>query len=306
MGETWGTHMSVGIRPFTCRLFAYDRAIRGKITQAGTRVPWAVTSPSGEARPWRALPELLDQLRVLTSSDLKVRYGRGGWQFIKWLVDPFALTGVYLLLVRFIFYRSPPGIGLSIACSIIPFQLILMTVTNSLTAVQLRRSIIANMRFKRYLLPISTGITEAIGFAASLTLLALMMAIYGVTPGPSIVWLLVVLAVTVILGIAIAYPMTLIGVWAPDSRGMILSVMRTAYYLAPGLVTLSAIHGRTNELVRFNPLTGLFEALRHSVLYKTSPPAWELLYPLAAALLLLAVFVPIYLREQVHFAKVLE
>jgi hypothetical protein len=85
-----------------------------------------------------------------------------------------------------------------------------------------------------------------------------------------------------------------------------LSAVRATYFLAPGLVTLSAIHGRTNGWVRANPLTGLFEALRHAVLYRSSPPAWELLYPLAAAALILAVFVPIYSREQRHFAKVLE
>jgi lipopolysaccharide transport system permease protein len=256
--------------------------------------------------PRRAAREVLDQLRVLTSSDLKVRYGRGGWQLVKWLIDPFALTGVYLLMVTFIFYRRPHAAGLSIACSIIPFQLITMTVTNGLSAVQLRRSIIANMGFRKALLPISTALTEAAGFVASLTLLALMMAVYGVAPAASIVWLPLVLVVTVLLGVAVAYPVTLIGIWAPDLRGLLLSVMRTAYYLAPGLVTLAAISGRTNTLVRLNPLTGLFEALRHAVLYRTSPPAWELLYPLAVSVLIVVLFLPLYMREQRHFAKVLE
>jgi hypothetical protein len=36
-----------------------------------------------------------------------------------------------------------------------------------------------------------------------------------------------------------------------------------------------------------------------------SPPAWELLFPLGLALLLIAVFVPVYRRQQRHFAKVL-
>jgi lipopolysaccharide transport system permease protein len=252
--------------------------------------------------------EVLDQLRLLISSDLKVRYGRGGWQLVKWLVDPFALTGVYLLMVRFIFYRQhqPSAVGLSIACSIIPFQLVTMTVTNALSAVQLRRSIIANMRFRKALLPISTALTEGAGFVASLTLLAAMMAVYGVAPAASIAWLPIVLAATVLLGMAVAYPVTLIGIWAPDLRGLLLSGVRTAYYLAPGLVTLAAIHGRTNTLVRANPLTGLFEALRHAVMYRSSPPAWEVLYPLAFSALLLILFVPLYAREQHHFAKVLE
>jgi ABC-type polysaccharide/polyol phosphate export permease len=85
-----------------------------------------------------------------------------------------------------------------------------------------------------------------------------------------------------------------------------MSLVRMAYYLAPGLVVLAAIRGRTNDLVRANPLTALFEAMRHAVLYRSSPPAWELLYPLGVAVVLLIVFVPIYLREQRHFAKVLE
>jgi ABC-type polysaccharide/polyol phosphate export permease len=248
----------------------------------------------------------VDQLRALTVSDLRTRYGRGGWQPIKWLIDPFALVGVYLLLVRFIFYRTPHAIGLSLACSIIPFQLVTMTISSSLNAVQLRRSILANMPFRRLLLPVSTTVTEALGFGASLLLLALMMALYGVAPSLSILWLPVALAETIAFSVAVAFPATLIGIWAPDLRGLMLSAVRAAYFLAPGLVTLSSIHGSTNELVRVNPLTGLFESFRHAVLYRSPPAAWELVVPLAATALILAIFVPIYRREQPHFAKVIE
>jgi lipopolysaccharide transport system permease protein len=247
---------------------------------------------------------VFDQLWVLTSSDLRARYGRGRWQLVKWLIDPFALVGVYLLLVTFIFYRRPYAVGLALACSIIPFQLITMTVSNSLNAVQLRGAIIANMRFPRILLPIATTVTETFGFAASLVLLALMMGIYGVAPTVNLLWLPLVLAVTVLFGVAVAYPATLIGIWAPDTTGLVLSFVRAAYFLAPGLVTLAEIRGRTNTLVRLNPLTGLIESLRHAALYGSSPPAWELVYPFAVAVVMLLIFVPVYRREQRHFAKV--
>jgi lipopolysaccharide transport system permease protein len=266
---------------------------------AGARVG-AVSSPLH-----KSLGQVVDQLFVLTASDLRARYGRGGWQLIKWLIDPFALVGVYMLMVTFIFYRRPPAAALSLGCSIIPFQLMTMTVTNSLGAVQLRAPILGNMRFSRILLPISTTLTETLGFAASLVLLAMLMAVYGQAPTMHLLWLIPALTVTVILGIAVAYPTTLIGVWAPDIRGVMLSFVRATYLLAPGLVTLSAIHGRTNTLVRLNPLTGLFEAIRHAVLYRSAPPAWELLYPLGFAIALLLIFVPIYWREQDHFAKLL-
>ncbi len=247
----------------------------------------------------------VEQLYVLTFADLRARYGRGGWQLVKWLIDPFALVGVYVLLVRFIFYRRLHAAGVSLACSVIPFQLVTMTVNNSLGIVKARKQIVGNMRFKRVLLPASAALTETFGFGASLAVLAVTMAVYGVTPKLSLLWLPLVLLEVILFGAAVAYPASLVGLWAPDMRGLVLSLSRATYYLAPGFVALTAIHGQANALVRINPMTGLFEDLRHAVIYGTSPPAWELLYPLAVALVLLAVFVPIYKREQAHFAKVI-
>jgi len=247
-----------------------------------------------------------EQLLVLTSSDLRSRYGRGRWQLVKWLIDPFALVGVYLLMDTFIFYRRPYAAGLSLACSVIPFQMITMTVQSSLDAVRQRGAILGNMRFRRVLLPFSTALTEACGFAGSLTLLALMIAVYRVAPSAQILWLPVGLVLTLLLGITVAYPVTLIGVWAPDMRGLMMSAVRAAYYLAPGFVTLSTIHGRTQTWVKVNPLTSLFELLRHAVLYRSAPPLWELLVPAGWIIALLLLFVPIYNREQRHFAKLLE
>ena len=42
------------------------------------------------------------------------------------------------------------------------------------------------------------------------------------------------------------------------------------------------------------------------LLYGESPPAWTILYPLAFSLVLVAMFLPIFIREQRHFAKVVE
>src|ERR1700722_15494156 len=93
----------------------------------------------GRRRRGASAMALIEQLLVLTSSDLRARYGRGRWQLVKWLVDPFALVGVYLLMVTFIFYRRPHDVGLSLACSIIPFQMVTMTVQGSLDSVRQRQ-----------------------------------------------------------------------------------------------------------------------------------------------------------------------
>ena len=247
----------------------------------------------------------VDALLALTESDLRARYGRGPSRFVKWLLDPFAVVGIYLLLVTVVLERGGRAPGLAIACAVVPFQLVMSTIVNALNAVSNRSSIILNMAFQRVLIPVASALTETIAFAASLGLVALMMAIYGIAPTAAVVWLPLVIAINVVLGIACAYGASLMGLWLPDLRPFAVSFVRTMFFLAPGLVPLAEIGGRANQLLRINPLTGLFEAYRAIFVAGHRPAAWQLLYPLAAALLLLAVFVPIYVRDQRQFAKVL-
>jgi ABC-type polysaccharide/polyol phosphate export permease len=245
-----------------------------------------------------------DVLLVLTLSDLRVRYGRGPWRVAKWLLDPFALVGVYLMLVTFVLDRGGRTPGLSLACAVVPFQLLMTTVINAMGAVDLRRSIILNMRFLRVLIPVSALLTATVAFVGSLVLFPVMMVAYQVAPAPSIFWLPAVLATNVLLALGLAFPASLFGLWFRDLRVIATSLVRTAFFVAPGLVALSEIPGRAGELLRLNPLTGLFESYRDVFLFQQRPAAWQLLYPVAVGLLLLAVFVPTYRREQQHFAKV--
>jgi lipopolysaccharide transport system permease protein len=244
-----------------------------------------------------------DLLWVLTKSDLLVRYGRGQLRFLKWVLDPIAALGVYLLLVAFVLDQGEFATGLSLACAIVPFQLLLATTINAISSVNMRGSILVNMRFPRMLIPASAVLTESIAFVATLLLLPIMMIIYGVEPTIAIAWMPLALLVTGVFAVALAYPATLFGIWYPDLQPFAVSVARAAFFLAPGLIALDQITGATRDLLPFNPLTGLFETYRDALLYGQAPAAWEVLVPLGAAALILAITLPIYRREQPELAK---
>ncbi len=235
-----------------------------------------------------------------------MRYGRGRLTMVKWLLDPYAAAGVYLLLVAFVLDRPGEHAGLSLACAIVPFQLVLMTVLNSLSSVQSRRSIVVNMRFERSLIPFSSAVAEAVGFLATFTLIVVMMVAYGVEPTLAVLWLPVLVAVTFVVAVATAYPVALIGLWFPDARPIMLSLTRAAFFVAPGVVALNQISDETSDWLRANPLTGLFESFRSVFLYGESPAAWELLVPCAYAVVALALFAPLFRREGPQFAKLVE
>jgi lipopolysaccharide transport system permease protein len=252
----------------------------------------------------RSLRRRAELLLALTESDLRARYGRGGVRLVKWLLDPFALVGVYLLLVSVVLDRPGTAPGLSLACAVVPFQLLMMSVINAMGAVDLRRSIILNMSFERTFIPASSVLTETVAFAASFLLLVLMLAVYRIEPTLALLWFPVVVAVNVLLAVALAYVASLVGIWFSDLRQFAISAVRTLFFLAPGLVPLSLIGGRANDLLRLNPLSGVFEGYRSVLLYGTRPSAWELLVPTAISLVVLAIALPIYVSEQKQFAKV--
>jgi ABC-type polysaccharide/polyol phosphate export permease len=115
----------------------------------------------------------------------------------------------------------------------------------------------------------------------------------------------VVLAGTLALSLAVAYPATLLGLWMPEMSTIAISAVRTMFFVAPGLVALDEVLGRTHDLLKLNPLSGIFESYRAILLDGVAPAAWMILVPLAYAAVIAAVVVPLFRREERHFAKLL-
>lgn len=253
----------------------------------------------------RDLPAAVDLLRALTEADLQFRYGRGPLRFLRWMLEPFALVGVYLILMTVVLDRPGEAPGLSLAAAIVPFQLVMATVTNAMVALDIRRPILLNMGFRRTLIPVSSALTESMSFSASFVLIIVMMVIYDVGPTTALVWLPLVVVVTLYVAVSAAYAACLLAVWLHELKPFLLSFVRMLFFLGPGLVPLAQTSGDVRQILELNPFSGLFELYRDVFLTGETPAAWEFLYPMGIASLLLAVFVPIFRAEQRQFAKVL-
>lgn len=241
-------------------------------------------------------------LFALARSDLRIRYGRGAWQLVKWLIDPFALVGIYLLL-RVILGRGGEAAGLGVACAVVPFQVVLLSATSAMSAISLREPILLNMRFDRMLIPPAAVLTESLAFGASFLLFPTTMAVYGVGPTAALLWLPILLGITLLLAFGVAWPAALLGVWIPHVKVFAAQALRILFFASAGLVGLREVSPRVRDWMIFNPFTGLFESYRHVFLYGESPVWWHLLVPAGVGAGLALLFIPIYRREQRHLAK---
>lgn len=252
----------------------------------------------------RSIRRTADLLRALTEADLRYRYGRGPGRFLRWLLEPFALLGVYLLLITFVLDRPGTAPGLSLAAAIVPFQFVIATVTNAMQAIDIRRPILLNMRFERKVIPLSSMFTESAAFSASFLLFVVTMAAYHVAPTSALAWLPLIVLVNLYLATAGAYAASLLGLWLHELKPFLLSFVRMLFFLGPGLVPLAAANSSSRQILQFNPLAGLFEAYRSVFLDGHAPETWMLVNPFVIGTAILLVFVPIYRSEQREFAKV--
>jgi lipopolysaccharide transport system permease protein len=252
----------------------------------------------------RSLLRWLNVLRALTEADLRFRYGRGPGRIARWLLEPLALVGVYLLLISFVLGRPGNAPGLALAAAIVPFQLVMNTVANAMNAVHIRRPIVLNMGFDRKLIPFSATLSESASFVASFLIVVVMMIAYRVSPTLMLLWLPLVVLVNLYLAVAAAYAATVLGLWLWEFKPFLLSFVRMLFFLGPGLVPLSQTGSGVRQWLQLNPLTGMFESYRDVFLDGHAPARWQLAYPVVVASILLLIFIPLYRSEQRHFAKV--
>ena len=197
------------------------------------------------------------------------------------------------------------AVGLSIACAVVPFQIVLLSSTSAMRRVSLREPILLNRRFDRMLMPPSAVLTETLAFAASFVMFPLMMAIYWRrTDGR----------------IAVACPWSwrrprcwrwawrgprrCSGVWAPNLQALASSGAAHPVLRRPGPRRAVRGLGRASyDWIVFNPLSGLFEVVSARLPLRRRPRVLAARLSDRLGLLLMALFLPLYRREQRHFAK---
>jgi lipopolysaccharide transport system permease protein len=159
--------------------------------------------------------------------------------------------------------------------------------------------------FPRILLPLSVCVSVMLDFLVGLTLLCVLMPIYGVPLQWSILllplWLLLLL--TVSLGIGL-YAAALV-VSYRDVQTALPVLLQLLLYGSPVAYGVAVVPARLRELYMLNPLAGLIEAMRWSLL-GTGTLHWQnVIYAGIAAFVVFGIGVFAFTSMERRFADVI-
>jgi len=238
------------------------------------------------AESWRSR-----QLAVMLAlRNIKIRYKQTVLGSAWIIIQPILLTGALTLVLGG--FLQVPSDGL-------PYALFAFTGTTlwsafqrtiNDTAISLASSggIILKVYFPRILIPSAALFTAIADFAPIYAVLILSVVAYGAFPGWPILLSPVFMLLALLLAFGAGLWVTMLDTIYRDVRLVIPSALQLAFYASPVMYSATAVPQHWQWLYHLNPLVGLLQGFRWSLIAGAAPPAGlDIGWSVALAILLL-------------------
>ena len=232
-----------------------------------------VLEPGRAARNyWGDLWRYRDLLYVLAWRDLAVRYKQTVIG-VAWAVVRPAVT-----LLVFVAFRRVTGLesgavpdAILVFAAVLPWQSFSTSLSEASASLIGNASLISKVYFPRLIVPFAAVITSFVDFLITLGILALLMLWYGFAPGPGIVALpvFVLLAFGLSLGAGLFF--AALNVKYRDFRYIVPFIVQFGVFVSPIAFTTADVPERWRLLYALNPLVGIIDGFRWSILGGHAP-----------------------------------
>jgi lipopolysaccharide transport system permease protein len=229
--------------------------------------------------PLRELRDRREVALVLALRELKLRYKQTLLGVAWVVVQP--LAGVVVFSVLFGTVADLPSDGLPYPVFVFSglliwsyFQASVAGATQSLVE---SRELVTKIYFPRLLVPLAAVLPRLIDLGLALVVLAGVMIVYGVAPSPAIVLFPVVLALTITFTLGVGLWLSAFHVRFRDAGVAITFVLQLWLYLSPVVFPSSLAEGWLRVLLSVNPVTGLVDLARWTLVAGKAPPPEDLI-----------------------------
>jgi lipopolysaccharide transport system permease protein len=217
----------------------------------------------------RELYQYREVAYVLIRRDLIVRFRQTyfglAWLLFKPLMLMLAMSFAFGFLAGFEKNHAAPY-PLIIFCGVIPWYFFSNAVPDSMNSLLGHIHIIQKTYFPRAILPIAAVAVDAIEFGVAWLLFALGCLWFGYLPGWQIVFFPLFFAQLIALCVVIGLLLSVVNVQFRDIGNLIPFLLTIGFFVTPAGYTLTRIPQHWQTLYALNPLVGIIEGMRWSLL----------------------------------------
>jgi lipopolysaccharide transport system permease protein len=209
-----------------------------------------------------------ETLLVLSWREVLVRYKDTllgvGWSILRPLVTMTAFALVFGRIAGL--SRGEESYFILVLAAVIPWQFFSSSVDECGSSLILNRNLVTKVYFPRILIPLSTMLTSFIELIVSLIILAILMAWFGVLPSWRLLCLPVFLLIMIICSAGVGLWVAALNVKYRDFRYILPFALQIGAYASPVGYPASAVPDHWRVLYAMNPMVGIMEGFRWSIL----------------------------------------
>jgi lipopolysaccharide transport system permease protein len=230
--------------------------------------------------------------------DVKVRYKQTTLGVAWAVLQPLLTMIVFTLLFGRLGKMPNDGIPYPLFYfgALLPWMYFSATLANSGNSLVMNANLITKVYFPRVILPTSAAFSGLVDFAIGCVLLIGIMAYYGIPPGwKLLMWPpLVVLLFSLALGVSMT--LAALNVKYRDIKYTLPFLVQLWLFVTPVIYPTSIVPDRYRLLVGLNPLSGLIDAFRSS-LVPARAIDWQLLWMSSVVTIALFAAGAVYFRR---------
>ena len=224
------------------------------------------------AHYWRDLWRYRELMSFLAWRDITVRYKQTAIG-IAWAVLRPALT-----LLVFVAFRRMAGLQQSavpdvvlVLAAVLPWQFFASALSESSGSLIGNTGLISKVYFPRLIIPIAAIATALVDFLVTLVLLALLMVWYGVAPDVRLLALPAFVLLAGVLSLGLGLLLAALTVSYRDFRYVVPFLVQMGLFVSPVAFATSQVPERWRSLYALNPLVGIIDGFRWSILGGRTP-----------------------------------
>jgi lipopolysaccharide transport system permease protein len=215
---------------------------------------------------------------VLAQRTLKLRYRQTSLGVAWALLQP--LAGLAIFTVVFGRLAKLPSDGLPYAVFVYPAMCLWTYLSTSITAAAMELPqnphLVTRVYFPRILSPAAATLPGLIDLVIALALTAILLVAYSVAPGPELLLLPLWIAAAGALAFGVGTLLAAVNVKYRDVRYVLPFLLQTWFFLSPMVFPSSLVSDEWRAVYALNPIVGLVDGLRWSLVGAPAPPLADL------------------------------
>ncbi|MBV8553678.1 MAG: ABC transporter permease [Acidobacteriaceae bacterium] len=242
----------------------------------------------------------------LAVREIKVRYKQTAVGILWALIQPLFTMLIFSLFFGRLGKMPSDGIPYPIfsLAALIPWTFFAAGLTAASNSLVGNSNLITKVYFPRLAIPISAILSGIVDFAIGLALLLVFMMFKGFYPGPNLVWFPAFLLLALITALGFGLWLSALNVEYRDVRYVVPFLVQFWMFATPIAYSAHMLNEPWRTVYSINPMVGVIEGFRWSVLGRGNPPGLMLLASSAAALLTLISGLYYFRRMESRFADI--